>query len=142
MTTHTRHAGRSARRVFAAAVLFGEAFTVLFGTLVAQGLVAAGPATGPLAAGRGTIWAGGLALVALLVVAAGLLRGRLGVPLGWALQAAILATALVLPLMLVVGVLFVAAWVFGLVVGGRLDRESRAREDRAREADDRERAGS
>lgn len=99
---------------------------MLFGTLVAQGLAAVGGAaqTGPLAPGRTEVWIGGLVLAVLFGLAAGLLRSRVGEPVGWVLQAVLLATALVLPLMAVVGALFVAAWVVALVLGARIDRES------------------
>jgi hypothetical protein len=57
----------------------------------------------------------------LAVLAAGLMRTPYGVTLGWLVQAATFATALVVPAMLVVGLIFGALWVVSLVQGHRID---------------------
>ena len=64
---------------------------------------------------------GGAALMVALVVTAGLVRYRFGVWLGWFLQAVVLATGLVLPLMYAIGAGFVAIWIYCFVTGRRLD---------------------
>jgi len=110
----SRPAARSARRQFAATILVLEAFVVFFAGLVAFGLREVNPAV---------IGIGGGALVLSLVLAAGMLRRPGGYVVGSVLQVPLLATAFVVPMMLVVGLIFAALWVTGLRLGGRIDRE-------------------
>jgi hypothetical protein len=70
---------------------------------------------GAAAAGLG----GGTAALAL--VAAGLLRSRVGYTLGWLTQLAGLALGLLTSTMFIVGALFAAVWVLAFVLGKRLD---------------------
>jgi hypothetical protein len=63
---------------------------------------------------------GGAAAV-LPLVAAALLRSRVGYVLGWIAQVAGLALGLLTPLMFIVGTLFAAVWVLAFVLGKRLD---------------------
>jgi hypothetical protein len=70
---------------------------------------------GASAAGLG----GGTAVLAL--VAAGLLRRRVGYILGWLTQVAGLALGLLTSTMFIVGALFAAVWVLAFVLGKRLD---------------------
>jgi hypothetical protein len=63
---------------------------------------------------------GGAAAV-LAVVAAALLRNRVGYVLGWIAQVAGLALGLLTALMFIVGALFAAVWVLAFVLGKRLD---------------------
>jgi hypothetical protein len=62
---------------------------------------------------------GGAALLALL--AAGLLRSRVGYILGWVAQLAGLALGFLTTTMFIVGALFAAVWVMSFVMGKRLD---------------------
>jgi hypothetical protein len=62
---------------------------------------------------------GGAALLAIL--AAGLLRSRVGYILGWAAQLAGLALGFLTSTMFIVGALFAAVWVLSFVLGKRLD---------------------
>ena len=71
----------------------------------------------PPAAAAG--FAGGAALLAL--VAAALLRSRVGYVLGWIVQCAGLALGFLTTTMFVVGALFAAVWVMSFVMGKRLD---------------------
>ena len=71
----------------------------------------------PAAAAAG--FGGGTALLA--VVAAGLLRNRVGYVLGWLTQLAGLALGLLTPTMFIVGTLFAAVWVLAFALGKRLD---------------------
>lgn len=114
MTAPAGGSTRSARRQFAATILVLEVFLVGFAALVAFGLRLA-PPTVVLAV------AGALALA--LVLAAGLLRTPGGYVAGSVLQVAVLATGIVVPLMFVVGGIFVVLWVVALRLGGRIDRE-------------------
>jgi Protein of unknown function (DUF4233) len=63
----------------------------------------------------------GGAAAALPVVAAALLRSRVGYVLGWIAQVAGLALGLLTPMMFIVGTLFAAVWVLAFVLGKRLD---------------------
>ena len=109
------------------ATLLAQAIAVFFGALVAWRLgdVSADP--------RATayLW-GGVAIALLCVLAAGALRGRAGVALGWAAQALTLASALVLPAMLVVAVIFGVLWWLCLSQGRRMDEITAQRDAEAR----------
>ena len=114
---------RSARRQFASTILVLEAFVVLFAGLVAYGLRQAPGDVVALLAG---------ALFLSLVLAAGLLRQPVGYVVGSVLQLALLAAGLVVPMMGIIGVIFVVLWVVALRLGARIDRE---RAERAAAAD-------
>jgi hypothetical protein len=107
----------SVRRSLGSIVLGFESVIMFLAALVAFGLKAlpALPALG-----------GGAVLCIGLVACAGLLRFRWGFIVGWALQAAIVATALLVPVMWIVAALFVALWTYCMIVGARIDREKAA----------------
>ncbi|HWS58748.1 MAG TPA: DUF4233 domain-containing protein [Actinotalea sp.] len=110
---------RSARRQFTATMLVLEALVVLFATLVAYGLRAAPPAV---------VWTLGGALALSLLLAAGAQGRPGGLVVGSLLQVPVLLGGLLLPpvaapLMVAVGVVFVALWVAAVRLGGRIDRE-------------------
>ncbi|RFA22163.1 hypothetical protein B7R25_05595 [Subtercola boreus] len=67
---------------------------------------------------------GGAALCVLLLATIPLLNRPFGIALGWALQAIILASAILVPLMLIVAVLFGGMWVFAVIKGGMIDRDN------------------
>jgi len=117
-TPASRSRTRSARRQFAATILALEAFVVGFAVLVAFGLRAAGP---------GVVWGLGGALVVSLVLAAGVVGHPGGYVVGSVLQVAVLAVGLVVPMMWLVGGVFVVMWVVALRLGGRIDTERAAR---------------
>lgn len=110
---------RSARQQFAATILVLEAFVVGFAALVAFGLRAADPAV---------IWGLGGGLALSLVLAAGVLGRPGGYVVGSVLQVAVLAVGVVVPMMWVVGGVFVILWIVALRLGGRIDRERSERE--------------
>lgn len=99
-----------------AVVLVGQAPLVLFGAFGARALALVNQ---PQMAGV-YLW-GGLALVALCIVAAMFTRIRLGILLGWVAQLATLASALVLTPMIVVSLIFGGLWIVALVQGRRMD---------------------
>ncbi|MGB8382285.1 MAG: DUF4233 domain-containing protein [Dermatophilaceae bacterium] len=104
-----------------ATVLAAQSIAVFFGALVARGVSLAqssGPATAYLLVGS--------ALALLCLIAAGLMRSPVGVTLGWIIQLATFVSAVVVPLMAAVGVIFTALWVTCLVQGARID-EAQAR---------------
>jgi hypothetical protein len=105
---------RPAKRTFAATVLVLEAFVAVFASLVVFGLRLAEPAA--------VFGVGGVVAIAALL-AAGLLRTPVGYLLGWAVQAWLVLSGLLVPAMFVVGGVFAVLWVVGLRLGARIDRE-------------------
>lgn len=119
---------RPARKSFAMTTLILEAIVVLFAALVAHGL-----ADLP----RAAVWSvgGGLAVFSILVV--GLLRFKWGYWLGWAVQGLVIMTAIWLPAMAVVGLVFLAVWWWGEHAGKKIDRERALRIAEASAVDNR-----
>lgn len=107
-----------------ATVLAGQSIVVFFGALVAR----ATAATGADVERAGTYLAVGTGLAVLCIVAAGTMRRPWGITLGWVVQAATLLAALVVPMMAVVGIVFLALWVVSLVQGRRVDAMMAQRE--------------
>ena len=105
----------------AATVIGAQGLAVFFGALVARGLASAKGADS-----SGTLLLAGTVLAVLCILDAGLLRLPWGVTLGWALQVATLASALVVPAMLLVGVLFGALWLAALIQGSGMDDHVKA----------------
>lgn len=103
-------------RRLAAVVLGSEAPLVLFGAVGAKALADAADAR------HGTTYlvvGTGLALLAILAAAA--LQTRWGLALGWLVQLATFASALVLPGMIIVGAVFGVLWIVALVQGAKMD---------------------
>lgn len=90
-----------------------EAILVFFVMLTAFGL----KALPPVAA-----FSGGIGLIVLLVLAGRFVRFEWGVWFGWLLQAILVATGILLPIMYFIGLGFAAIWVFCFVKGRQLDR--------------------
>ncbi|HSE56118.1 MAG TPA: DUF4233 domain-containing protein [Nocardioidaceae bacterium] len=65
----------------------------------------------------------GLGLTFACIVTAGLLRRPWAYYLGWAIQVASLALAVVVPMMVVLGVIFGSLWAGAYFLGARIDRE-------------------
>jgi hypothetical protein len=81
--------------------------------------------------GRGAAAAWTLATLAvLLLLGAGLVRRPGGVLVGWVLQVLVIATGLLVPAMLGLGLVFLAVWVLAVVYGGKADRIAAARGSR------------
>ena len=68
---------------------------------------------------------GGLAVVIILGLAL-MRRGQLGIRIGWVVHGLMLATAFLLPMALIVGILFTALWVYCMVKGSQMDRDRAA----------------
>jgi len=101
-----------------AMALFGQAIILSFFALVARGNAIA---DGRPDDGQQLLWVGlGLALLAL--VASGLMRRPFGVTLGWLVQALTWASALLVPAMIGVAVVFTLLWVLLLLQGSKIDR--------------------
>lgn len=103
---------RSATESLLSIALALEAIVVFFVTLTAFGLRALEPLPAFL---------GGAALILALVVTARLVRYPWGVGLGWLLQAVLLATGILLPVMYLVAAIFIGIWIFCFVKGRQLD---------------------
>lgn len=99
-------------------VLGLEAVLVFFIALTVYGLHALPPA---LAFG------GGAALVVLLALGTRVVRYGWGVWVGWVLQAALVATGILLPVLYIVAAVFVAIWVYCLIRAQQIDRQNAAR---------------
>jgi len=107
--------GKMTRRL-AGTVIGAQGLAVFFGALVARGLASAkGEDT------SSTFLLLGSVLAVLCILDARLLRRPWGVTLGWGLQIATFASAIVVPAMLVVGVLFGALWLTALAQGRAMD---------------------
>jgi hypothetical protein len=94
-----------------------EAVVVFFMTLTAFGLKALPPAVA---------FGGGAALLLALVIGARMQRYRWGHWVGWVLQAALIATGFILPIMFVIGAGFAAIYVYCYIKARQLE----ARADR------------
>lgn len=104
--------------MFAASTLACQAFVVFFAALAAYGL---------RAADTGLIIGVGTGTAVLCIVAAGMLRSRMGYWLGSAIQVfAVVMGAIFEPLrihLLPVAIVFALVWIASLRVGARIDRE-------------------
>ena len=107
-------------RRLAAVVIGSQGLAVFFGALVARGIAAADRQST-----AGGFLLVGSVLAVVCILDAGLMRRPFGVTLGWLLQLATLLCALIVPLMLVVGLLFLALWVTALVQGAAMDEHTR-----------------
>jgi hypothetical protein len=104
---------RSVTSTLAAMLLATELLVVLLAALALLGLKDLPP---------GIALGGGGGLVVLIAIAAALSRKRIGIVLGWVVQLVLLATFAVSVAVGIVGVIFTAIWVYGMIVGGRIDR--------------------
>ncbi|WP_241986404.1 DUF4233 domain-containing protein [Cryobacterium psychrophilum] len=105
---------RSVKRSLASIVLGFESIVVFLAALVTFGLGSLPPL---VALGGGAVLC--LATVALI----GLLRFSWSYPVGWALQAIIIATGFITPAMFFVGALFAAMWTYCMIQGTRIDNQ-------------------
>jgi len=105
---------RPAKPQFTQTTLVLEAVLVFFATLVAFGLRVAEPAV---------VWWVGGALSVLLVLLSGFVTRPGGYAAGSAAQVLVLLGGIVVPMMWVIGGIFVVMWVVSLRLGGRIDRE-------------------
>lgn len=103
------------RRRLAGSVLIFEAIVIILAIPVAINVAGVDPAPA-IAAGLG------LALAAVLVAAR--VDRPAGVAAGWALQALVLASALVVPIMALLGAIFAALWYGALRLAAAVPAES------------------
>jgi len=108
--------GDKMTRRFAGIVVGSQTLVVFLGALVAWAIAKA-----QHNAAHTSYLVVGLVLAVLCVVAAGTLRRPWGVTLGWVVEIATVLAGFVLPMMFVVGVMFLALWVTALVQGRKMD---------------------
>ncbi len=112
-----------------AMALVGQAVILSFFALVARGNAIAADRPDD---GRTLLWVGlGLSLLAL--VAAATMRTPVGITLGWLVQLLTWLSAVVVPMMAAVGLVFTGLWVLLLVQGRKVDRLVAEREAAAAE---------
>ncbi|PRZ05687.1 uncharacterized protein DUF4233 [Isoptericola sp. CG 20/1183] len=115
---------KPAKVQFAATVLQLEAFAVLFAALALYGLRDSTYERGPLVLGStAALWTVTGVLFLVLVLLSRMVARPGGYAAGSVAQVPVLAMGLLLPMMFVVGAVFVAMWVVSLRLGGRIDRE-------------------
>jgi hypothetical protein len=101
-----------------AMALFGQAVILSFFALVARGNAIA---DGRHADGQQLLWVG-LGLAGFALVASGLMRRPFGVTVGWLVQLLTWLSALLVPAMIGVALVFTALWVLLLLQGSKIDR--------------------
>lgn len=115
---------KSALVQFTSTTLLLEVFLVIFATLAVWGLRNSEFGRGPLQIeSSAAIWAlGGVLAVVLLILsrAQGSAAGRAA---GTVAQVPVLAMGLLVPMMFLVGGVFVVLWIYALRLGTRVDRE-------------------
>jgi hypothetical protein len=104
---------RSVVSTLAAMLLATELLVVILAALALLGLKGLPPA---VALG------GGGGLVVLIAIGAALSTNRVGIAIGWLVQVVLLASFAVSIPVGIVGVVFAAIWVYGMIVGRRIDR--------------------
>lgn len=110
-----RNRNRSVRQTLGLIVVAFEVIVIMLGALVVGGLKIV-PMVPSLI--------GGVIICIALVVAAAMLGTRGGVIFGWIVQAAIVATGFLQPMMFVVGALFAATWAYAMYQGTRIDNRA------------------
>lgn len=110
---------RSAQRSMAATILALEAIVLGLTTPVMIS-VASVPVVTALVIGLG--------LTVACVVVAAMLRHSWSYAVGWAIQVAAVALGVVVPVMFVLGGIFLALWAGAVLLGAKIDRERAERE--------------
>ena len=110
---------RSTKATLGSLVMVFQSVVVFFATLVGFGLqVYPEPAV---------IWGVGLGLSVVLMI----FPAALGKPgtylLGWILQGVVLALGIWVPLMFLLGTIFLGMWAWGMIAGGTIDRARAAK---------------
>ncbi len=106
-----------------ATVLGGESLVIFFGALASRGL---DPEQEPVVAGI-TPFVLMTALAVAAVVVAGLMKRPAGPGLGLLIQVLVILSGVWLPMMILVGLIFLAIYLYCLRTGLRIDREQAAR---------------
>ena len=110
---------RGAAESLGSIVLGFESLIVFLGGLAVYGLRALPAAVPPW-------WGivGGSVAAVLMVLTAGVLRWRWAIALGWLLQLVVAASALLVPAMLIIAIIFGGMWAYATIKGASLDRRN------------------
>ena len=119
-----RERNKSTKRALSSILMAFESLVVFFATLVAFGTKALGPTTENAA----TVWAAGLTLAVVFIITPALLGKPGSYIFGWALQIIVVFTGVWVPLMYVVGGIFLCLWIWAMVAGGTIDKARAAYE--------------
>jgi len=105
---------RTTKATLGSLVMVFESVVVFFATLVAFGLKAYDdPAV---------IWAVGLGLAVILMLFPAVLGKPGTYAIGWILQLVVLSLGIWVPLMYLLGVIFLGMWAWGMIAGGTIDK--------------------
>lgn len=115
---------KSTKRALSSILMAFESLVVFFATLVAFGTKALGPSTENAA----TVWAVGLTLAVVFIATPAILGKPGSYAFGWALQIAVVFSGVWVPLMYVVGGIFLCLWIWAMVAGGTIDKARAAYE--------------
>ena len=115
---------KSTKRALSSILMAFESLVVFFATLVAFGTKVLGPTTENAA----TVWAVGLTLSVTLIITPALLGKPGSYIFGWMLQIAVLFLGIWVPLMYVVGGIFLCLWIWAMIAGGTIDKARAAYE--------------
>ena len=107
----------STQRALASMLLAFESFVVLFATLVAFGLKVAEPIP---------VWSVGLTITLAMIATPAILGKKGSYAWGWVLQLLTLLTGIWVPLMWLVGAIFVCLWAWAMIAGTTIDKARRA----------------
>ena len=119
-----RERNKSTKRALSSILMAFESLVVFFATLVAFGTKALGPTNENAA----TVWAAGLTLAVTLIITPGFLGKPGSYIFGWVLQVIVVFTGVWVPLMYVVGGIFLCLWIWAMVAGGTIDKARAAYE--------------
>jgi hypothetical protein len=110
---------RSTKATLGSLVMVFQSVVVFFATLVGFGLqVYPDPAV---------IWGVGLGLSVLLMIFPAVLGKPGTYPLGWILQGVVLSLGIWVPLMYLLGAIFLGMWAWGMIAGGTIDKARAAK---------------
>ncbi|MGI5190555.1 DUF4233 domain-containing protein [Promicromonospora sp. CA-289599] len=115
---------KSALVQFTSTTLLLEVFLVIFATLAVWGLRNSEFGRGPLQIeSSAAVWALGGVLAAVLMILSRAQGSAAGRAAGTVAQVPVLAMGLLVPMMFLVGGVFVVLWIYALRLGTRVDRE-------------------
>ena len=110
---------RSTKATLGSLVMVFQSVVVFFATLVGFGLqVYPEPAV---------IWGVGLGLSVVLMIFPAVLGKPGTYLLGWIIQGVVLALGIWVPLMFLLGTIFLGMWAWGMIAGGTIDRARAAK---------------
>ena len=115
---------KSTKRALSSILMAFESLVVFFATLVAFGTKVLGPTSDDAA----KLWAVGLTLSVLFILTPAILGKPGSYAFGWVLQVAVIFIGVWVPLMYVVGGIFLCLWIWAMVAGGTIDKARAAYE--------------